>query len=320
MSIAGVRLWRWMELPITCGRCVFRTNDITQWLVFAILSLSAIGCSSHQLGDREGKLAGERVRVGTLVREREEQLTAMRMELASLRIASAKKDAEVEELRGQVGKFERQQAEARKSIAELRQSADTARGELAAMRTERDQLVQTKNELQAQAAELPLLRQRVADVKSEESGVQSQFKELRDTVNSLAAQLNQVKQEQVKQEQATQALPTLSTKPSGQKSRRKTASASQPLIPADTTVAPIPPPSDQTITANLVPSSGTVKLSVDGPPTLPPKYVLVRPGDTVTSLAQASGVSPDNLKRVNHLTDERLLVGQVLVVPKETTP
>src|SRR5204863_9837438 len=44
----------------------------------------------------------------------------------------------------------------------------------------------------------------------------------------------------------------------------------------------------------------------------PPKYISVKPGDTLWSIAQKYRVNVEHLRRLNRLTDNRILIGQAL--------
>src|SRR5439155_1432478 len=94
------------------------------------------------------------------------------------RIAAAKKEAELQELRHQV-------AELRQARAEQQQAFDAKQTELMTARAERDQLVQAKAEFQAQLAELPQLRQTAVEAKAAETSVQARMKELESSMATL---------------------------------------------------------------------------------------------------------------------------------------
>jgi LysM repeat protein len=52
----------------------------------------------------------------------------------------------------------------------------------------------------------------------------------------------------------------------------------------------------------------------------PPKYLYVKPGDTLWSIAQKYRVHLEDLRIINQLTDNRIIVGQILWMPIERVP
>ena len=58
--------------------------------------------------------------------------------------------------------------------------------------------------------------------------------------------------------------------------------------------------------ANRKPSSGGEQQST------PPKYISVKSGDTLWSIAQKYRVNVEHLRRLNQLTDNRIVIGQAL--------
>jgi chromosome segregation ATPase len=95
----------------------------------------------------------------------------MRSEFASVRIAAAKKDGDLQELR--------------REITALREAADRKQRELEALRTERDNLLQVKNEFHVQLAELPDLRLKVAHASSNEAVYQARLQDIESALAHL---------------------------------------------------------------------------------------------------------------------------------------
>jgi LysM repeat protein len=60
------------------------------------------------------------------------------------------------------------------------------------------------------------------------------------------------------------------------------------------------------VPANREPSSGGKQQST------PPKYISVKPGDTLWSIAQKYRVNVEHLRRLNQLTDNTIVIGQAL--------
>ena len=63
--------------------------------------------------------------------------------------------------------------------------------------------------------------------------------------------------------------------------------------------------------ANREPSS---EVDEQRPPT---KYVSVKPGDTLWSIAQKYRVNVEHLRMFNQLTDNRIIIGQALWLPDD---
>ena len=109
------------------------------------------------------------------VREAKAESAALRADLASARIAAAKQEAELHELRRQVD--------------ELRQVADARHAELIALREERDRLTQSATIAQIREADPSALPASAADV----AGLQARLRELESAVTTLTTELAQVK-------------------------------------------------------------------------------------------------------------------------------
>lgn len=132
----------------------------------------------------------EEVRRATQVtQEREQEVAALRAEMASTRIAAAKQAAELDELRATVIQLRQESRDAQQAHLEAKRTLDARQVELAAMKTERDQLAQ--GPVHATASD-------------------SQLGKLQDTVASLSEELTQLKQTLV-----TPTSPSLVAKPSG---------------------------------------------------------------------------------------------------------
>jgi chromosome segregation ATPase len=121
--------------------------------------------------------------------EAKAESAALRADLASARIAMAKQETELRELR--------RQAE------ELRQAGDAKHTELIALRNERDRLAQTPTIAQLGVANPSALPASAADV----AGLQTKVHEMESALTTLASELAQVKTEmaQVKKEMARSA-------------------------------------------------------------------------------------------------------------------
>lgn len=113
---------------------------------------------------------------------------ALRAELAEARIAMAKKEAELLDLRQQL-------AELRQVKATQLQTVEAKQAELLTLRSERDQLLRTKQELQVHVAEVPQLRQTATDLQALNTRLQSRLDTLDSTVATIMTELERIKRE-----------------------------------------------------------------------------------------------------------------------------
>jgi chromosome segregation ATPase len=135
-----------------------------------LLAMLMAGCSGRAvIADVSAESA--RRHADALIHEARAELDATRAELAASRIASARKEAEVQEVR--------QQAD------EYRHALETKDIELAALRRERDHLEQAKNEYVVQLDELPELRQRAAETAEREAALKKKLGEVESALGAL---------------------------------------------------------------------------------------------------------------------------------------
>src|SRR2546428_10366926 len=168
-----------MERPTTIGD----TKIPRRTLSLFGLGLLLWGCAVEPTIRMESDAA--RRRVDLVVRDAQAEVSTLRQEVAAARIAAAKKEAELPELHRQVAELQRT-AEAKQAdlaalradrdrllqtksgleqqVAELQRTADAKQGGLAALRADRDRLLQTKTDVGKQAAESPAPDQSLAEV------------------------------------------------------------------------------------------------------------------------------------------------------------
>lgn len=145
---------------------------LQHFLVVMVLLFGGSGCSTAP----EFPLPHEtdEVRRATQVmQEREQEVAALRTEMASTRIAAAKQAAELDELRGTVIQLRQESRDAQQAHLETKRTLDARQVELAAMKTERDQLAQ---------------------VPVQSTATDRQLESLQETVASLSRELTQLKQ------------------------------------------------------------------------------------------------------------------------------
>ncbi len=87
-----------------------------------------------------------KTRIARVIGDRDALLAGARAEVAASRIAAAKKEAELQELRKAVGDLRRENADSHHALTVMKQTVDRAQEEANRMRTERAQAEQTKQE------------------------------------------------------------------------------------------------------------------------------------------------------------------------------
>jgi len=135
-----------------------------------VLALVLAGCSGRAvLADASADSA--RRHADALIHEARAELDGTRVELAASRIATARKEAELQEVRNQA--------------VEMRHILESREIELAALRRERDHLEQAKNEYVIQLDELPDLRQKAAEAVERENVLRTKLTEVESTLFSF---------------------------------------------------------------------------------------------------------------------------------------
>ena len=283
-----------MEHPTTIGD----TKSPRRALSLLGLSLLLWGCAAEPTIRMESDAA--RRRVDLVVRDAQAEVSTLRQEVAAARIAAAKKEAELPELHRQVAELQRA-AEAKQGelaalradrdrllqtkngleqqVAELQRTAEAKQGELAALRADRDRLLQTKTDMEQQVAEPPLVEQSLAEV----AETKTKLKELEASQAVLTAELAQIKGDlaRARGKAGGRAGKPAAARPMPETST-KPAAAAEALTPSDRR----------------------------------PVRIAVERGDSLDLIARLYGVSVADLKAINGLRNDLILVGQELVIPR----
>lgn len=169
---------------------------------FVLIVLLAAGCATTQtppipvnddVARKQAEQAAQRIRT---------EAATLRADMATAKIAAAKKDAEVQELRRQMAEF--MQAETQRQ-----QKGDERVAELTMLRSERDRLQKEKNDLQAQLANTN------HQVASESPASQNKMKAMDQALALLARELSQVKQMLAKNQPKSKGKRDAELMPSG---------------------------------------------------------------------------------------------------------
>jgi len=194
--------------------------------------------------------------------------------------------AEVSTLRQEVAaariaaaKKEAELPELHRQVAELQRTAEAKQGELAALRADRDRLLQTKSGLEQQVAESPAPYQSLAEV----AETKTKLKELEASQAVLTAELAQIKGDlaRARGKAGGRAGKPAAARPMPEAST-KPAAAAEALTPSDRR----------------------------------PVRIAVERGDSLDLIARLYGVSVADLKAINGLRNDLILVGQELVIPR----
>lgn len=144
--------------------------------LLAIILLAG-GCAGVPLGVSQADQHSGQRRADAELQDAKAEATALRADLAAARIAAAKQEAELRELRRQVN--------------ELQQIIDAKQAELTAVREERDRLAKSVTIAQVGVTDPSALPANAADV----SSLQIKLHEMESALAALTAELAQVRKE-----------------------------------------------------------------------------------------------------------------------------
>lgn len=134
--------------------------------LFLSLALAVSGCAA--MSDRPiGSAMDESRRVTQLVQDREKELHALRAEVASTRIAAAKQEAELQELRATVVQLRQENSASHQALFEAKRRLDVRETELAAVKTERNQPAQESSQSDLHDHKLAMLENTVTSLSQE---------------------------------------------------------------------------------------------------------------------------------------------------------
>ncbi len=164
MYTVGATWCRWMERRITNGSRILgdlmisRSGDgarsigrSSSLVMGGILSMGCLlgGCALGGQTVADASVTDTCQRAEVLVREAQAELAALRAEMATTRIAAAKKEAEVMDLRRQLEAVQATEVQVNRKYREHRVELESHQATLTQLRLERDRLEQEKAALQA---------------------------------------------------------------------------------------------------------------------------------------------------------------------------
>jgi len=117
--------------------------------------------------------ADEGRRATQIMREREQELAALRADIASTRIAAAKQEAEVHELRATVSQLRQENGASHQALLEARRMIQTRDAEVVTIKAERDRFAQVSVPPTLSERQLTLLQDTVASLSQELAEIKS---------------------------------------------------------------------------------------------------------------------------------------------------
>lgn len=223
-------------------------------------------------------------RVEQAVQEREHERAALRAEMAAARIAAAKQEAELQELRALVTQLRHENGAARQASLDATHLAEARQTELAALKAARDQTVI------ANAAE-PTSHDRHLAI-------------LEATVDTLSQELAQLKQ--------TLTAVTVPTPVRLPKAKDPKTRASQSKAPAQGEQAAASNVQSALSSERIIPAMHLLpdEQSVSGR-----THITVQPGDTLWGLARRHKTTIEALRMANGIPGDHVMVGRALRLP-----
>ncbi len=209
--------------------------------------------------------------------------------------------------------------DAQRIVTELRADLELQRRELAEAQIARAQLEGRVREAERRVIEsrrvIELQREELAAARTERANLSRNSLYLQGQMRRLQRQLSGAGKSGLAHD-GQEGIPLRSSGPTRKSQNAMQVSAQRnqpsefPEMPQMTTtsIAAIP------MVANRAPSP-EVEQSVT-----PTKYIYVKSGDTLWSIAQKYRVHLEDLRIVNQLTDNRIIIGQILWLPDERVP
>lgn len=250
-------------------------------VVLAAMNLLIAGCSGPN-GQGTGSPEG-RTQAANLVRDREVEMAAIRADMAASKITTAKKEAELQELRALVTQLRQENVEARQALLEMRQTAETHQMEVVALRNEQEHVVQAKQD--------------------------QQLTGLKDMMIALTHEMELLRLgiTRVPEKPASTKLP-----------KPNTAKQPRPNQPEPRSISPnllIPSKGPAPDAPTIQPAMQVVK---DEAMASEMRHVTVQRGDTLRTLARRYSTTVTALREINGMEEEALTVGQAIKIPLAT--
>jgi len=205
--------------------------------------------------------------------------------------------------------------DAQRTVGELRADLEARRGELAEAQVAQAQLEGRVREAERRVIEarhvIELQREELAAARTERARVSRSSLQLQGQLKQLRKQLSKMGAPQDEHEQEAAPLPSSGVMRKGQKTMQVTAQRNQPSELPETPQTAVTPAAVVQESTDRKPSSGVEQQMAST------KHISVKPGDTLWSIAQKYRVNVEHLRRLNQLTDNRIVIGQALWLPDD---
>lgn len=217
-----------------------------------------------------------------MIQEREQELSAFRADMAATRIAAAKQEAELQELRATVVQLRQENRGSYQDLLEAKRILERREAEGAAMKAERDRLAQA----------------------SVQTGINDrQLAALQDMVATLSRELGEVK--------ATMALATYKSDDSREPPHSERDVKAQAGGPSEHQSASFSV-SPRDATERMIPAVHVVLEEADQSK---PSWITVQPGQSWWSLARQYHTTMRELRAANGRIGDHLIAGEAIRLP-----
>ena len=252
---------------------------VTTFLLVSTVGL--VSCASAPSPSWVDRMEEPR-RAAQMVQDRQQELAALRADMAATRIAAAKKEAELQALRALVTQLRQENGESRQVLLEANRTTEARHAELAALKAERDQLAQSNTQQGTRDQHLAALQETVATLSQDLAKMKQAM-----TISHAKA---------VVHEPTTHERNGSMITSKRQRTERRDAS---PLY-------------QEPRSGRIVPAMHIVREDAG---VSRPSRVIVKPGDTLGGLARRHTTTVERLRSANGLLGDQLTVGQELRLP-----
>lgn len=249
-------------------------------LMLVVVTLAIGGCAT--VPDRPLSNVTEEMRRATqLMQEREKELAAFRAEMASTRIAAAKQEAELHELRATVVQLRQENGGSHQTLLETKRTLEARETEVAAMKVERGQVAQA----------------------SAQSGIHDhQLAALQETVTSLSQELAELKS----------AMALVANKPADSARGQDDVAAKARTGRSSTLQRTKSSASRGDTEAGIISAVQILREDADQSKS---SWITVQPGESWWSLARKHHTTLNSLRAINGRVGDHLTVGETIRLP-----
>lgn len=245
-------------------------------------------------------------RVELIIRNAKQEVVNLRADLGAARIAAAKKEVEVGEMRRDMAHIRQRVSELQETYDQQHYAAETQQVELMAVKAASDRVHRDKLEMQRELVEMQSLRDALAASRMADGQAQARVKELENRLVAITEELATAKAESEKW--LAQRRPSREDVSVGKMSKVQDSGAAFAANGAK---------EGRLIAATGKESDTDAAVFLAGTFVAEPEWtvVTVKPGDTLGDLASAYGATIKQIKEGNGLTGDVIRSGQRLRIP-----